>query len=100
MKKLLLLLVLFSSTILPTFAQEKLRTRNYTERPDTEPVYVRTLPGSVKIKNTGTTNARTSGQVRIDSSDPGPRIPIKNKTGLAGANTRRKSPARRPGGGH
>lgn len=100
MKKLLLFLVLFSIFSLPTFAQEKLRTKNYTERPDTEPVYIRTLPGSVKVKRMGGSNARTSGQVKIDSSDPGPRIPIKNKTGLAGANTRRKSPARRPGGGN
>lgn len=105
MKKILLLLSLFTLIATVTFGQEKkLRTKNYTERPDTEPPYVKARPVGVKIKQPGASTARTSAPgktgVRNDSTPPGPRIPIKAKPVNPGANSRRKSPARRPGAGN
>ena len=104
MKKILLLLSLFTLLATITFGQEKLRTKNYTERPDTEPPYVKARQVGVKIKQPGTSTARTSAPgktgVRNDSTPPGPRIPIKAKPVNPGASSRRKSPARRPGAGN
>lgn len=103
MKKILLLLSLFTLIATVTFGQEKLRTKNYTERPDTEPPYVKARPVGVKIKQPGTSTARTStlGKTRgIPDSLPDTREFTKAKSINPGASSRRKSPPRRPGGGN
>ena len=106
MKKILLLLSLFTLIATVTFGQERLRTRNYTERPDTEPPYDKPLPVGVKIKKTSTSNARTTAPGKkpnvgyLDSSFVRSKTPIKAKTGTQGASGRKKSPARRPTGRH
>lgn len=101
MKKILLLLSLFTLMATVTFGQERLRTRNYTERPDTEPPYDKPLPVGVKVKKPSTSTARTGtlGKTRgIPDSLPDTREFTKAKPINPGASSRRKSPPRRPGG--